>query len=139
MTSFQFIDIHIFIINDNLLQSLHQSFSLLLKSRLSKKSKHVLLVALYTRLVKWIYSKDITADTAGKLKEVEELSEIELILLRNLYHQVWYISIGMSKDGSVHGTLVDKIHGPCLQDNSVRQDQRLPSGSSDQMQASLTP
>src|SRR5699024_5277906 len=63
------------------------------------------------RLVERIDAGYITADSARKLKEVEQLSKIELILLRNIYHQVRHISIGMRQNSSVHCALIYEING----------------------------
>ena len=45
-----------------------------------------------------------------KFEEIEELSKIELILLWNIDYQVWYISICVGKNCSIHCTLIDKIN-----------------------------
>src|SRR5699024_1856390 len=47
---------------------------------------------------------------ACKLKEIEQFAEIELILLRNLNHKVRHISVRMSKNCTVHCTLIDEIN-----------------------------
>ena len=44
---------------------------LFLISRLSQQSEHVALITLNARLVKGIHSQQITADAAGKFKEIE--------------------------------------------------------------------
>ena len=43
----------------------------LLKTRSAQKCKHILLIILNTRLIKWIYSKNISADTACELVHIE--------------------------------------------------------------------
>lgn len=53
------------------LQPFHENFPLCLVARLAKKGKHILLVALDARLVEGIHTQNISADTAGKLKEIE--------------------------------------------------------------------
>ena len=97
------------------LQSLQQFFSFFLIARLSKKCKHVFLVALNARLVERIDTQYVAAHAACKLEEVEQLTKIELILLRDLYHQVRYISIRMCKDCSVHCALIYEINGLACQ------------------------
>ena len=57
----------------------------------------------------------IAAHAACKLEEVEQLTKIELILLRDLYHQVRYISIRVCQDCSVHGALIYEINGLACQ------------------------
>lgn len=54
-----------------ILQSLEKRFSLCLITWLSKQCKHILFIALNTRLVEWIYSQKITTHATCKLKEVE--------------------------------------------------------------------
>ena len=61
------------------LESCLEGFCHLLISRLTEKGEHILLVSLNSRLIKRIYSKYITADTACLLEEVEEGSEVVLI------------------------------------------------------------
>ena len=85
-------------------------FSFLLAARLAKKSEHVLLVALHARLVERIHAGYVAADAAGKLEEVEQLSQIKLILLRNVYPEIGNTAVGVCQDSAVHGTLVDEIH-----------------------------
>jgi Predicted membrane protein len=53
-------------------------------SFISEKRKHISLVALYTGLIKGIHAIYISGDTAGKLEEIEKLSERSLTLLINL-------------------------------------------------------
>lgn len=53
----------------------------LLVARLAEKSEHVLLVALNTWLVEWIYTKCVSTYTTCELKCVEQLTESELINL----------------------------------------------------------
>ena len=50
------------------LQSRKKLLSLLLISRLAEQSEHVLLIALYTRLIERIHTKNVSAHAAGKLK-----------------------------------------------------------------------
>ena len=56
------------------LQSLKQRLSRFLIARFAKQCKHIFLVALYARLVERIDTQKISADTAGKFKEIEQLS-----------------------------------------------------------------
>ena len=56
------------------LKSLKEFFSLCLIAGLAEKGEHVLLVALNTGLVEGVNTEDVTADTAGELEEVEQLS-----------------------------------------------------------------
>ena len=56
------------------LKSLKEFFSLCLIAGLAEKGEHVLLVALNAGLVEGVNTEDVTADTAGELEEVEQLS-----------------------------------------------------------------
>ena len=67
--------------DDNFLQSCADCLALLLVAWLVKECEHVLLVCLYTRLVEWVHAKDITADTASYLEEVEQLAYIVCVEL----------------------------------------------------------
>ncbi len=93
-----------------LLKSLQKSLSRFLITRFSEECKHIFLVALHTRLIERIYSQKISADSHRKFKEIKQLSELKLILLRNLHHKVRHIAVRVREDRSVHRTLVDKIH-----------------------------
>ena len=67
----------------NGLKSCLKSLRLLLISRFAEKSKHILLISLHARLIEWIHAKDIAADSASLLKEIEESTEV--ILVYTLY------------------------------------------------------
>ncbi len=68
------------------------------------------LVAFHTWLVKGIYSQQVAADAAGKLKEIKQLSQAERILLRYMYHQVRNLAVRMCQDRPVHCALINKIN-----------------------------
>ena len=61
----------LFFVKHLLLKSFQKLLSCLLIARFSKQCKHIFFVALHPRLVKWIYTKQISADPDSKLKEVE--------------------------------------------------------------------
>ena len=63
----------------SLLKSSFESLCLSLVSRLAEEGEHVLLVCLHTRLVERIHAKDVSADSACLLEEVEEGSEVMLV------------------------------------------------------------
>ena len=54
-----------------LLQSLQQLFSLCFKSRFSKECEHIFLIALNSRLIEWIHTEQISADSTCEFEEVE--------------------------------------------------------------------
>ena len=91
------------------LKTLHQFLALLLISRFSEKREHIFLITLHTRLVKWVHSQYISADSAGKLEEIEQLAETEFVLFRNTDHEIRNISIGVSQLRSLHRVLIHKI------------------------------
>ena len=84
----------------------------LLVARLAEKSEHVLLVALNTWLIEWIYTKCVSTHTTCKLKCVEQLTESELINLVDVDLDDRNSTICVCKDSSVHSTLICKIN--CL-------------------------
>ena len=49
-------------------------------------------------------------ESSKKLKEIEQLAQIILILLRNLHHKIWHVSIGMRQNGAIHRAFIYKIH-----------------------------
>ena len=63
------------------LQSCADCLALLLVAWLVKECEHVLLVCLYTWLVEWVHAKNVAADTATDLKEVEQLTDVVLVEL----------------------------------------------------------
>ena len=70
-------------------QTLLNSLALSLISWLVEQSKHILLVSLNTWLVEWVYTEDVAADTASNLEEVDNLTKVVLVELRNRKADVW--------------------------------------------------
>ena len=93
------------------LQSLQQFFPLGFVAGFTEEGEHVFLVAFYTRLVEGVYAQQVTADAAGKLEEIEELTQIEFVYFRHMYHKVGNLAVCVCQYGAVHGALVHKIHG----------------------------
>jgi hypothetical protein len=77
----------------------------------AKQGKHIFLVALHARLVKWVDTGNIAADATGKLKEVEQRSQGMGILPRHMDQKVRHPALYMGKDRGLHGIFIDKVHG----------------------------
>ena len=78
-------------------QTLLNSLALSLISWLVEQSKHILLVSLNTWLVEWVYTEDVAADTASNLEEVDNLTKVVLVELRNRKADVWNTTIYVSQ------------------------------------------
>ena len=83
-----------------LLKSSFESLCLSLVSRLAEKSEHVLLVCLHTRLVERIHAKDVAADSACLLEEVEEGSEVMLVDALDRERELRHSAVDVSELGS---------------------------------------
>ena len=79
------------------LESCLEGLSHFLITRLSKKSEHVLLVCLNTWLVEWIYAKNVTADTASLLEEIEESTEVVLVDALDRECKLWNATVDVCK------------------------------------------
>ena len=82
----------------------------LLVAWLAKKSEHVLLVCLNTRLVEWVDAQNVAADAASLLEKVDELTKVVLVQLRYLYLDVGYATIGVGQEGAQFGHLVNLVN-----------------------------
>ena len=63
------------------LETCANCFALLLVAGLVEQGEHISLVILYTGLVEGVNAKNVTADTAGNLEEVDELTNVILVEL----------------------------------------------------------
>ena len=76
---------------------------------LFEQGEHILLVSLYTGLVEWIDTEDVTRDTTSALEEIDELAKIVLVELVNLNLHVGHAAIDMGNLSAELGHLVDLI------------------------------
>ena len=88
-------------------QTLLDSLALSLIAWLVEQSEHILLVSLNTRLVEWVDTLDVTRDAASLLEEVDELTEIVLVELRNADADVRNTTIDVSQTRTELSHLVD--------------------------------
>ena len=61
-------------------------------ARLSKQSKHVLLISFHARLIEGIHAQNVTAYAYRKFEEIEELAQAVLVLAGNIDTKIRNIS-----------------------------------------------
>ena len=87
---------HLFFLS-KLTQASFDCSTLSLVAGLVEQSEHILLVCLYTRLVEWVNTQHVSADTTSNLEEVDELSDVVLVQLRNADAHVGHTTIHVSQ------------------------------------------
>ena len=97
-------------------EALLNGLALCLVTRLVKKSEHVLLVSLNTRLVERIDLLKESADAASLLKEVDELTEVVSVKLRHVDADVRHTAVNVSEACAQLCHLVDLVHTLALEE-----------------------
>lgn len=70
-------------------------FGFFFVARFFEQGKHVFLVCLNAGLVEWVHSEDISADAAGSLEEIDELSESSRTDIREDYAHNGHSAVDM--------------------------------------------
>ena len=74
----------------------------------AQKSKHILFVALNTRLVKGIDSENISAERTCLFEEVDKLAEVMFVHIVKLYDDVRHVAVRMGENRALKSLLVYK-------------------------------
>ena len=93
-----------------------QSLAGLLVAGLAEQREHILLVGLDTGLIEGIDAEQIAGQTAGELKEVNELAEGAGIALAGGDDEVGDAALDVGEERAVHRLTVDEVHGFALKE-----------------------